>query len=134
MKLERYVNFSVLAIMGAVAVAGMYFRTSNPQLVVKIHCANPVLNEYRLNCDGVGEAREFVKLHLGQRMDINKAREDDLRLLPGISAKVAQNIVEMRAQIGRFNSIEELLDVKRIGEKTLEKFRDFVEVSKLISS
>jgi len=43
--------------------------------------------------------------------------------LPKIGSVTADHILEYRAQVGKFNRIEELLNVKGIGIKTFEKIK-----------
>lgn len=57
-------------------------------------------------------------------VDINTATAEELEALPGIGPVLAQRIVEYRAEHGPFASAEDLLEVKGIGEATLDKFRD----------
>jgi len=59
---------------------------------------------------------------------LNEATVTDLRRLPGIGEKRAQAIMELRAKLGRFKQIEELLRVKGIGRATLKKLRPLVRV------
>jgi len=54
---------------------------------------------------------------------LNSASKLDLMSLNGIGEKKADAILEYRKQIGKFTSVEQLLDVKGIGVKTLEKNR-----------
>lgn len=51
------------------------------------------------------------------------------RELAGIGAAKAQAIVAYREQHGNFASVDELLEVKGIGEATLEKNRDKLSVN-----
>ncbi len=59
---------------------------------------------------------------------INKADEDELENVPGIGPVMAKNIIIQRDKIGRFQSIEALLNVSGIGEKTLEKMRPYIKL------
>lgn len=59
-------------------------------------------------------------------VNINSAGTDELQRLPGVGPATAQKILDYRMQIGRFTSIEQLLDVKGIGPKKLESIRPFV--------
>lgn len=61
-------------------------------------------------------------------LDLNLATSAQLELLPGIGPSGAARIVEYRNQIGGYRSIDELLGVKGIGEKTLAKLRPLLRV------
>lgn len=52
-------------------------------------------------------------------VDINKADVETLALLKGIGEKKAKAIVDYRELNGEFNSVDDLLNVKGIGEKML---------------
>ncbi len=49
-------------------------------------------------------------------------------VLTGIGAKKAQAIVEWRKQNGKFTNLEQLLEVKGIGEKTLAANRNRIKL------
>ena len=49
--------------------------------------------------------------------------------LPGIGEKKANNIVGYREMAGQFVSVDELIKVDGIGEKTLENIRKYCRVS-----
>lgn len=59
---------------------------------------------------------------------INSASLDDLRRLPGIGPKRAQAILDLRAKLGRFHHVEDLMRVKGIGRATLKKLRPLVRL------
>lgn len=58
-------------------------------------------------------------------IDLNKATKEDLMTVPGIGPSTADNIINYREEVGRFNSVDDLLNVDRIGDKTLEKIRSY---------
>jgi competence protein ComEA len=62
------------------------------------------------------------------RVNLNTASTDDLDALPGVGPVTAQSIVDWRTKNGRFTSVDDLLDVKGIGESTLADLRDLVTV------
>jgi competence protein ComEA len=56
-------------------------------------------------------------------VNLNTADKEELMSLDGIGEVKSSAIIAYRSQIGRFTSVEQLLDVKGIGPKTLEKNR-----------
>lgn len=62
------------------------------------------------------------------RINLNTATADQLDTVPGIGPVTAQRILDHRKRIGRFSTIDQLLDVSGIGTKTLEKIRPWVRV------
>ena len=65
-----------------------------------------------------------------EKIDINAAAIEELTELPGIGRAYAQRIVDYRKKNGPFRKIEDLLNVRGIGDATLEKIRDRVMVKK----
>ena len=66
------------------------------------------------------------KYLLGKRVDINKASPREISELPGISGKVAAAVVEERDRLGGFRSPGDLLGVKGIKGKRLQKILPFL--------
>lgn len=64
------------------------------------------------------------------KIDINAAAVEELIDLPGIGRAYAQRIVDYREKNGPFGKIEDLLNVRGIGDATFEKIRDRVMVKK----
>jgi competence protein ComEA len=58
-------------------------------------------------------------------IDLNKATKEELMTVPGIGPSTADNIINYRDEAGRFNSVDDLLNVDRIGDKTLEKIQKY---------
>lgn len=61
-------------------------------------------------------------------IDLNRATAEELQQLPKIGPALAERIIEWRETHGPFSSVDQLIDVSGIGEKTLEQFRDRVRV------
>ena len=59
-------------------------------------------------------------------LNLNTATLDQLTTLPGIGPKTAQLILEYRTKNGGFKKIEELMNVKGIGEKSFLKIKPLV--------
>lgn len=63
-----------------------------------------------------------------QKVNINTAGIGELDSLPGIGPAYAQRIIDYRQANGGFKSIEEIKNVKGIGDKTFEKFKDKIAI------
>ncbi len=59
---------------------------------------------------------------------LNTASDVELRRLPGVGAKRADAILGLRARLGRFRALEDLLKVKGIGRATLKRLRPLVRL------
>ncbi len=57
----------------------------------------------------------------GDKISLNQANVQQLQTLNGVGEKKAQAIVEYRQKNGGFKTIDELVNVKGIGPKLLEK-------------
>ncbi|HEX4979966.1 MAG TPA: helix-hairpin-helix domain-containing protein [Acidimicrobiales bacterium] len=64
----------------------------------------------------------------GGVVDLNAATLADLDALPGVGPSTAQAILDYRKERGRFASVDELLEVRGIGEAKLEALRSRVRV------
>lgn len=62
------------------------------------------------------------------RVDLNLAGYEDLIQLRGIGPVTTDAIISWRDEHGAFHSVEDLLDIPGIGEKTFSGIRDYVIV------
>lgn len=62
-------------------------------------------------------------------VNLNSATLDQLETLPGIGRKTAELIVEYRTKNSGFKKVEELMNIKGIGEKTFLKIKPMVSVT-----
>jgi competence ComEA-like helix-hairpin-helix protein len=61
-------------------------------------------------------------------IDINSADVETLIRLPGIGEITAQKMIDLRAERGKFESLEELMDVKGIGKSKFNKIKKFLYI------
>lgn len=62
-------------------------------------------------------------------VNLNTATVAQLETLPGIGARTAQRILEYRQKNGGFKKIEELMNVKGVGEKSFLKLKSRITVT-----
>jgi competence protein ComEA len=73
-----------------------------------------------------GAAR--AKATAASPVNLNSASAPQLQTLPGVGPSTAQRIVEYRQKNGSFKKIEELMNVKGIGEKSFLKLKPLITV------
>jgi len=61
-----------------------------------------------------------------KRININRAGLDELQQLPGIGPAYAERIVSWREENGEFTTVEQLLEIRGIGERRLEQIRPLI--------
>ena len=66
-------------------------------------------------------------------INLNTATSEELQQVPGIGPATAEKILLMRKSYGSFKSVDDLLAIKGLGKKRLEKMRKYLTVSKLAS-
>lgn len=64
-----------------------------------------------------------------KKININIATVEELQTLPNIGPKKAQAIIEYRQTNGSFQSIDQIKEIKGIGEKTYEELAHLISVS-----
>ena len=62
-------------------------------------------------------------------VNINTASASDFEALPGIGAKTATRIVDYRQKNGPFKKVEELMNIRGIGEKNFLKLKPQLTVA-----
>jgi competence protein ComEA len=62
-------------------------------------------------------------------VNLNSATQAQIETLPGIGPKVAQRIIEYRQKNGPFKKIEDLMNVKGVGEKSFLKLKPYLTVT-----
>src|SRR5271170_7698542 len=63
-------------------------------------------------------------------VNLNTATSEQLQQVPGIGPSTADKILQMRKSYGAFKSVNDLLAVRGIGPKRLEKMRKYLVVGK----
>lgn len=61
-------------------------------------------------------------------ISINSATVEEFEILPGIGPSIASNIVRYRKENGKFESVDDLLNVRGIGKTRLENIRPYLKL------
>jgi len=59
---------------------------------------------------------------------INYATQEEIETLPGIGPSKAETILQYREENGHFQTVDDLLDISGIGEKTLDNMKDEIQI------
>ena len=65
-----------------------------------------------------------------QPVNINTANSEQLQQVPGIGPATAQKILQMRKSYGAFKTVDDLLAIRGLGQKRLDKMRKYLTVGK----
>ena len=76
-----------------------------------------------------GRAQQPPAVAKAPTLDLNNATVSALESLPGVGRKTAELIIEYRQKNGGFKKIEELMNVKGIGEKSFLRLKPLVSVT-----
>ncbi|MDQ3211344.1 MAG: helix-hairpin-helix domain-containing protein [Acidobacteriota bacterium] len=70
-----------------------------------------------------------VRATPGAPVNLNAATLAQLQTLPGVGVSTAQRIVDYRQKNGAFKKVEELMNVKGLGEKSFLKLKPLITVA-----
>jgi competence protein ComEA len=76
----------------------------------------------------VGNIDASTRLGLNRAIDINSASIEDLILVPGIGEKTAKKIIDARKKLGKFRQVEDIMKIKGIKQKRFEKLKKYLYV------
>ena len=120
-KKRRFYIFILLYCFVAVALIILYnIRTSHILAGATINYTNPS-NKSDINTTTTTE-------HADLYINLNTATVEDLMTLNGIGGELAKRIVSYREEFGPFKSIDNIKNVKGIGDKLFDKIKLFIYV------
>ncbi len=73
-------------------------------------------------------ALQSTEAEQAETVELNTATAAELRTLPRVGERTAQRIIEYREEHGGFEKIEDLMNVRGIGEKTFLRLRPLVRI------
>lgn len=75
-----------------------------------------------------GQAQDAEAEPSGERVNLNTATAAELEALPGIGPRTAELIIEYREEEGPFTKVEDLMNIRGIGERTFLRLRPLIRV------
>jgi len=88
----------------------------------------PYQKEIDLNTNLAGLSGQMAGIEINSLVNINTATAEELCTLSGIGPSFAQKIIDYRSENNGFVSIEEIMAVSGIGEKTFEKIKNKISI------
>lgn len=131
--LAAAVGLTFLAFLGRAAGAvphaehAMHAPAPRADASAEVPAPAPVAPETPAPC--VSAATPSTRAATGEPVDINTATAEELQRLPGVGAKRAEAILSLRAKLGRFRRVEDLLRVRGVGRSTLKRWRPLLRAS-----
>ncbi len=143
MKLSK-AEILLLALTGAflVFLAGFYLGRNGTQEVITVQTertpsvtAEPSEPEQSSDTENgedtepaSEESVETPPIEPSYPINLNTALAEELETLPGIGEVLAGRIIAYREEVGGFRSVEEIMDVRGIGQAIFEGLEDFITV------
>lgn len=111
------------------AAEGLSENADNELLAKNINLAEALSNNQKISIPIKVEAAPAVAgtTETQGKININIASLAELDSLPGIGPVYAQRIIDYR-QKKSFSTLEEIMEIQGIGEKTFEKFKDLITI------
>lgn len=118
----RMTEKKLIILLSAVLLAGafiLYVRHSRPFADIKVISGQA---EYEVPMkDVLRDIRER------RRVNVNTDSMEELTGVPGIGERTYALIYEYRAEHGDFETLDDLINIKGIGKKKLEKMRPYLK-------
>ena len=117
----KFLVFTVILLLFLPSVAAVYRAKDESRQVL---CRSVPSYEIMRGEDEPGKLRLY--LIPGDMVDINRASQRELELLPHVGDVIAGRIIDYREKLGGFTDIRQLLEVDGIGAESFEDIAAFV--------
>lgn len=113
-------------IKGAISNPGVYTLKRNSSISTLIKRSGPLLENAdtsRISFTHILQDQDVVVIPEIKLISLNSATKEELQTLPGIGPSIAQRIIDYR-ESSTFQTLEQIKDVKGIGEALFNKIQD----------
>ena len=136
---ERFKRILILSILAVFLIqkTSVYFREKKENAEIVFYTLPPQETSEPVRAMPSDEEADLIDAETEEisvpevkdtRININTASSTELQTLNGIGPALAGRIIDYRNSYGNFVTIEEIMEVKGIGEKTFEKIKDYIRV------
>jgi len=112
-------------VQDAIEVAGGMTDQADP---LSVNLAQKLLDEMVIYVTSAQKGGQIMNGSYADKLSVNQASIEELKSLSGIGEAKAKKIINYRDDHGPLESVDELLEISGIGNKTLEGFRDDIRV------
>lgn len=109
-----------------IACGGLDQEADRDWVAKNLNLALPLLDGAKIYVPEAGEI--LGNLQTDRKVNLNNAQASELETLPGIGPSFAQKIIEYRQKNNGFKSVEEIMAVSGIGQKTFERIKDKITI------
>lgn len=120
-KRELFVFISVIFVLVCACMLLFYFLIRQSEAVY-IKTADTSFS------DAVLSNTAENNVPITEKISINTASKEELLTLPGIGEVISERIIDYRNEYGKFDSIEEIMEVSGIGKAKFENIKDLITV------
>lgn len=118
MRIKYYIKRAAVITAWLAVMGGLLYGTVKGDIDLRNMLSG---GDFPYYIEGAPEAVTFP-------ININTATVRELKKLEGIGDAKAEEIIAYRGENGGFKTVDELINVKGIGESTLNKIREFITV------
>lgn len=140
----RFRKIDLLNLVLLLVLAGIYFvqikgsegNTPEPFLVKKVEKTNnivendsTILKKNSLHISHTDRKYFSREKNGAEKVNINSDDLTYLATIPGVGLSTAKKMVAHRKRFGNFKTIYDLLEIKGIGKKKLDKMRNYIKIN-----
>src|SRR5699024_9845437 len=117
-------EYAIVDVKGEVIKPGVY----DVPIASRVHDVLEMAGDFTEIADDSQLEADGLRDDQPAKMRINEATQEEIETLNGIGPSQAEAIIQYREEHGYFQTLEDLLEVSGIGEKTLDHIKEDVQI------